>query len=146
MALDLSRWQQGLATPEPLTFRPPPANEQISTDESHDQGVFREPQLLNQKQQNDIASSASHITSTDRPTVDLAAYKTTLLTFRTVNNDCSLFFRAYSAGFVKIMVKVLDDGLGIMATRPFYRFDRSAINRWCDCCRRIVGAQTIYRK
>jgi hypothetical protein len=137
---DLSRKQQSIATPEPMTIRRSPANE------IHDQGVFHEQHLLNRIQQNKIANSAGHINSTDKLTVDLVAYEITLLTFRTVNNDCSLFFRAYSAGLVKIRVEVLDDDLGIMATRPFYRFDRSAINRWCDCCQRIVGAEIIYRK
>ncbi|PMD18883.1 hypothetical protein NA56DRAFT_222879 [Hyaloscypha hepaticicola] len=63
--------------------------------------------------------------------------------FRTVRNDCSLFFAARSAGLVRILVRDFPDGLkGEYVVEG--RLSQSKIYPSCDYCPKFIGVYMMY--
>ena len=71
--------------------------------------------------------------------------------FRTVRNDCSLFFAARSAGLVRISVSNFPDGSKAedmaelsLGKAPWWRLCHSDISPWCVSCLETIGSDIRY--
>jgi hypothetical protein len=95
------------------------------------------------KKDREVAEEAERTARTRRQNAAQAAYNDSVLQRQSVDSDIDLFRAAHAGGITRIAVRGLaPEGIGMeLVNDPSHAsVDRSAINSWCDGCRKPLGA------
>jgi hypothetical protein len=92
----------------------------------------------------EIAEEAERAARTRRQYAAQAAHNDSLLQQQSVESDIDIFRTAYAVGMTRISVAGFEAegvGMGLVNDPSQPSVDRSAINLWCDRCRKPLGAR-----